>query len=746
MLDINELRAKSDGTLLIKHSLDVSELAVYLYKSNFVANERLEEAIRLSGLLHDIGKGTKSMQDILNGVEVEEGTKYLHNEISWYICNKYLKCDRDILDITCNAVFFHHGLYNNPYGKGDYAYKGNDISDNLLANDEQCIIELMKYLTSSDEIEERDEYAFEAPRFYDTDKERNANFITARACLISADRLISKYPNLSMGEWMDISNSYNIDLNLDLESFDFAKEERYKEQRDIISNTERTTLIKAPAGFGKTLLGLLWVKKHNKRTIWVCPNNTVSKSVYKSLLNELERFKSCDVSVELYLTGERVDSNNDKEVFTSDIIITNIDNYLSSTSNNTVFHRMYDVLSYNVIFDEYHELIGETPLFSLFIDMMYIRNRKTSSNTLLLTATPIPVNFLWESINTKTTILPSEDAHYKAVHNKKYHLNCSVGEVDLHIENSSTLSVYNSIKNSQRGKYLNPNSILFHSKFMDNTRDLLFNRLFEVYGKNSEVSENKINVISTHILQASLDISFKNLYESVISPEFTLQRIGRCNRWGEFEEGNINIRLLTDRSERAVKDTLYRDDLTANWFNYLCELGDTITLNELYIAYNNYNTINKDSISRFIRDKYQESVRSRNNIYPTKHSGAKSDVMNANSNKLRSNGTEMFYIMKMHDSDSYSDIFSTPIMVSIDIDFSESGNTLNRMIKAMGSLLEDQRFDYKSLLSVKAKKDRLTLDHVRRNARRSNTPYIAFDRYYHEIYGVINTNLLESFQ
>jgi hypothetical protein len=42
-----------------------------------------------------------------------------------------------------------------------------------------------------------------------------------------------------------------------------------------------------------------------------------------------------------------------------------------------------------------------------------------------------------------------------------------------------------------------------------------------------------INQILLYILlQASLDISFNDLYEDILSPQSTLQRIGRCDRFG----------------------------------------------------------------------------------------------------------------------------------------------------------------------------------------------------------------------
>jgi CRISPR/Cas system-associated endonuclease/helicase Cas3 len=48
--------------------------------------------------------------------------------------------------------------------------------------------------------------------------------------------------------------------------------------------------------------------------------------------------------------------------------------------------------------------------------------------------------------------------------------------------------------------------------------------------KTSTNSNNKPNIVGTHILKASLDISFNDLYEDILSPQSTLQRIGRCDR------------------------------------------------------------------------------------------------------------------------------------------------------------------------------------------------------------------------
>jgi superfamily II DNA or RNA helicase len=44
---------------------------------------------------------------------------------------------------------------------------------------------------------------------------------------------------------------------------------RYLEQQEIVKACKKqTTIVKAPAGFGKTIIGLLWGLRNNKK-IWV---------------------------------------------------------------------------------------------------------------------------------------------------------------------------------------------------------------------------------------------------------------------------------------------------------------------------------------------------------------------------------------------------------------------------------------------------------------------------------------------
>jgi hypothetical protein len=99
-------------------------------------------------------------------------------------------------------------------------------------------------------------------------------------------------------------------------------------QLEIVDNIQRTTQINAPAGFGKTLLGLLWNFRRGRKLIWVCPRNIVAESVYKSINEELDNFGIDFLSTELYLSGEVQQSNElFNGDFKSDIIMIHLLNF-----------------------------------------------------------------------------------------------------------------------------------------------------------------------------------------------------------------------------------------------------------------------------------------------------------------------------------------------------------------------------------------------------------------------------------
>ena len=743
---MKKILAKSSGILLIDHSTLVSRFAHAIASNALLEkDEKLLNAIRIAGLTHDIGKCTAAFQKKLNKFVVGEDEDnieyklpYRHNEVGWSFLSRNLEVDPYTLELVLDAVYWHHGI-SNPMG----SY--NDTNIQPSPEDEERMLDFLKSVMPIENIVDKEYKPKKAPYFYtsqgDNPTEVNMYKSFVRMCIISADRLISAndkidYTDDEILETIEQSNTR--EKHITIYNHHYHGNDRFIKQQQIVEDTSRTTVIKGPAGFGKTLLGLLWSFRSNKKVIWVLPRNGIAEVMYKVIIEELEAFKSKDVSVELYLSGEVKKCNNPAlKPFSSDIIVTNIDNFLSPTIKSRNASRLHAIIDCDVIFDEFHELSGPNPMFSCFCNIMRIRNMLTKSNTLLLSATPTVMSFLWDSLGQKTLTLPDADSHYPAAHDSKYEL--IVGDHLKKSNKSQSLILNNSISNAQYNK--EPDNILIHSGFSDADKLLLYNQIVYHYGKDGVRSSDSPDVNSTPVIQASLDISLNHLFEDVLSPEATLQRIGRCDRWGDYtEQPTINITLNKNSSDNKAKEIFYSKNLTNLWYEYLQLFdGQFLTLNEFYKIYNSFNKTHEKVLKRLLIDQHCKSLEGLSGIYPEKYlSNPKTKIITAGGNKLRSSNKEIFVIYPLYeDNTKFSEPFSIQLYTNNFTDeFHEDNKAFKKIIQVMRSLrdCDDNRFDFNEMLN----NPKITLDSIRQNSKKINTPYIAFNKVYHKSLGLIS--------
>ena len=750
--------AKNNGLGLKEHSLIVKEYALKLLQKivNNVSKERFIDIVKFSSLLHDIGKLTVNFQDFLEGKRKTPGLKFRHNEIGWAFLSKYLSEDLMSIEkreMLLNIVYWHHGISNQIQKHTD--------SEILESLDKKSIENMIQYLTDivgekyvNSEIDFID--SVKSPLFYVNDKilsKHSHSLNLLRSIVVTADRNSSDFQSLSEVDFEEEVDKYfraSEKTNITSSKFDGSK--RYELQKSIVNQIEegKTTLVKATAGFGKTLLGLLWGLKTGQKQIWVVPRNAIAKSLYKSILEELENL-NITTSVQLVLSGEIENSNcPELKEYESNILVTNIDNFLAPNFKNNIMDSSALLFGARVIFDEYHELVSDAPLMSLFVDIMRARNLLTSCSTLLLSATPINCYNLWElgKLNPErdTVILPNKEEHYPAAHTKKYLIKVHKQAVDV-LPNTNSLCIKNTVKSAQAEKKRGSYDMLIHSNFTEEQKDEMFDRLLKNYGKRSNPDMNKPNIIGTHILQASFDISFGTLYENVLSPESTVQRIGRVGRWGELDNCVINIikdysDQANSRGENKIKSILYNRNLSDLWFEYIYNWNNKeITLDELYVIYNKFNNDNHESINKYILEEYRNSKNYLHTIYPIKSdipANAKDNKsFTAGSNKLRSVNNEIFYIVKHENGKDWVGHFSKQILKDIGEEFREDGNIYNRIIKTMKILRNnnDSRFKYNDIIDTD--KYGGNIDKIRKMAKKSTTPYIVYDRYYSDELGIV---------
>lgn len=766
-MNIKDALAKSNGVKLLTHNKNVSIASKYLYKyiSNDIDSDILK-IIETSSLLHDIGKMTNMFQEILSTNKKNKkykDNKFAHNEIAWAFLHEHFKINSNLKKHIINNVYWHHGI-----SKKMCKYTSNDILESEFLSEDS--INLMRQIVSEllgeNYLKDPDFNPKKSPSYYIYDNDNIINddynevFGITHTCIINADKIISELEEIYLD--LDLSNEKYLnlyikylekelykkkDLNLDKFPYGDSNIHRFNKQKEIVNKCEKTTIIKAPAGFGKTLLGMLWASKSNKKTIWVCPRNVVAKSVYDSILNELKEFKETDVKIELFLNNTVLEKNHvNNDVFNSDIIITNIDNFESPTFKDNISKRLFTILSANVVFDEYHEFVSTLPIFSNFINIMRIRHRYTNSKNLLLSATPINIEYFWDTINNQTSILPNKNKHYQAKHNEKYLIRVQE-EFDYDLKGSD-LVISNTISNSQRIKANTNSEILYHSGFVDERKNEIYKKIFSNFNKYSSNDTNKFSVTSSLIMQASLDVSFNKLYESVLSPEATMQRLGRCNRFGDFSKQSVYTMFReNNKSNDFVVDIFYKEELRNLWYDEIKQYNNKkLTLNELYDIYNSHIIKYKNKRKILFNQMFIKSSDRLQKIYPFKFKSKNedNDIISAGSNKLRCNGNEIFCIVKHYNKNEFVGPFNTTIYNSFVKDFNEDSNTLKKMKKTIEFLSANKKFDYSELTKNKYKFKNLTIDHLREYGKKSNTPYIRYDKVYHPEYGLIDKNELEN--
>lgn len=470
-----ELLAKSiknGGTTLVEHSINTANIASYL--CDFLnTKETIKNITIITALLHDIGKCVKPFQDYISsldeevedveGIVAEESAiiNYPHNIIGYAFLSMIdldfvdmYDIDKD-KDFISNSIIFHHLI------DGKYKGKTLEVIDSLSEDDINTMYDFIENIVKIADSKFSINLVYnkvngkrhiDIPNGQYSFNNRNYIYMFIKSILVSADRLASKYEKEGIEITKEsISNRYYTDCTYnDINpSFEDLDVERFNNQKDTINriHTHNTTVLTAPAGYGKTILGLLWNNKlaNNKKLYWVTPTNSIARNVYKTLIEELKTFGfDTNMSVGLLIASNYEEGDED-----SNIIVTNIDNWLHPTYKNSKGIGYFDLLYNNLVFDEFHNLVSSDAYYSAFIMLMKTRNELCkNSYSLLLSATPItPLLSRIESCEREVYKEPTcQSQNYKQQYHFKLHT--SLDDIDLtNLDNS--LVVFNSIRKSQ---------------------------------------------------------------------------------------------------------------------------------------------------------------------------------------------------------------------------------------------------------------------------------------------------------
>lgn len=384
----------------------------------------------------------------------------------------------------------------------------------------------------------------------------------------------------------------------------------------------------SPTGSGKTLMMLSLaneiIKKENYKydILYALPflsiTDQITKVLYDDLyIDTLNYTSSSDMSREMERELQKNEPNPNlvqfafsENSFDHPFIITTFNQLfetLLSNSNNKLL-RMKNLKNRIFLIDEY-QAINSTQHY-LLMELLTKFCQKYNSYALISTATMPNFNININALNNenlkkliKTQTIPIELLPKNIFENKvfnRYMVNF-IGVVDNRklveyiIDNTitSSLVVMNQIKSSQelynifsREKTHNFEKIyLLNSYFTSNDRIIIVKKIKEDLKNNK-----KILVISTQVIEAGVDISFRTVFRDCAPLPNITQAFGRGNRNGEYGVINTYIFLYLNPCKKNYDCLIIYNDMISKKFITDIEQNkiQPMSEHEFHIKTNNY--------------------------------------------------------------------------------------------------------------------------------------------------------------
>ncbi|MDM1780228.1 CRISPR-associated endonuclease Cas3'' [Acinetobacter indicus] len=675
----DEFYANTHLQPLAEHSFAIGYLAQQLFKK-VVDNDEFENLSKvafLAGCLHDLGKLDPHFQDwVKKGKQKdpdEDGqhidVKFTfdkhprHNEVSLTILNFFENSYQNLNGFEKQAVqhtiYWHHAK---PYRKEKefegvfdaYNFLSKNIDDNgfekliqqsvstlkrinhLAKNYEEGLNLIEKHLNWDIEnysvLLDEFKYTYinkKIPfpdfkmlsgdiKLIPSETYANSRHNLLRACVISADRIVSKQTAQDLVDYIaekrldELLEDQEIlsDLHVHLENVatKFPDSERTQKQNQVaqaLADLRDIAVLAGPAGCGKTKIALEWAKlKNAKKIIWVCPRVQVCQGIFEELTQDYLP----DAKVEI-LTGEfkYIHENgkiiNEPKPFSGDVVVTTIDQILGSIVTHTNVNSLLPFMDAHVVFDEYHEYIGMEIFNLLFAELIANKNmrKRYEKNTLLVSATPhyyYLENILKVHKDDVIEMSSFNQSQYQ-IDFIEYDESVIEGNPFYQSYSDQTFIISNTAQTAQLGfiyQKEHENSVLFHSKYKRSDKKKWFDEVFDSFKKGGS---KKYDVLrSGPIVQASLNISSQHMLSEMTSPENMLQRMGRLDRFGENDEVNVLQVAITDNVKKgSCKGSLayFLNQLnslqtTKAWYDFLQDHlnGKVFKIVELYALYREF--------------------------------------------------------------------------------------------------------------------------------------------------------------
>lgn len=535
--DYNKILAKgvkSGGTPLLQHLSEVAQLAEIVAR-----NLGLDINIARKGaILHDIGKTSPYFQQTLDDNYKRPPGFIFRHEIASLFFISLLK-EEEKKPVIEMIVAHHKSVYDDAGGKG--------LLD-LLDNDPECfsrhikdfeswsvvalsLLEKMGFQTTPITCKEAEDNFFDV---VDYCRLKKYGYSQWKGVLIAADHLAS-----ALEGRLDLF-SKKLFIQPDLSYYHSRKSELYPLSLISINDERKHTLVTAPTGAGKTDF---LIRRCKGRVFYTLPFQASINAMYERIKEDL---KNTDADVRLLHAASsiKIDKNKIEEKILQHHIGASVKVLTPHQIASIVFGTkgyeamIVDLKDCDVILDEIHTYSGTIQAIVLkMVEILCNLGCRIHIGT--ATMPTVLYNRIVVALGGKENIyevqlpdniLDTFDRHtvYKV---DSFESLASVIDESLK-KQQKILFVCNQVKRSQElfehlsEAYPQVKKMLLHSRFKRGERSQLEEELRNVYNVSSEACI----VVSTQVVEVSLDISFDVMITECAPIDALIQRFGRINR------------------------------------------------------------------------------------------------------------------------------------------------------------------------------------------------------------------------
>lgn len=537
MKNLDHILAKGEEYGRVPLSLHLSEVALLAEK--VAQHLGLNTSIARKGaIFHDIGKASPIFQNTLKkNFQRPPGFLFRHELASLFFIS--LLKEEEKFPVIDMIVAHHKSIYKDAGGKGildldenepevfEKHIKGFDV----WSKDALSILEYFEIETKTISVDQAKESFYEVVDYCQSKKYGYSQW---KGVLISADHLAS-----AMSGYIKPMER-KLFVVPDLSYYHLRKSELYPLSLISTDDKRKHTLVTAPTGAGKTDF---LIRRCTGRVFYTLPFQASINAMYERIKDDL---KNTDADVRLLHAASSIKLENGKveekilqRHIGASVKVLTPHQMASLVFGTKGFEAMIaDIKGCDIILDEIHTYSETTQAIVLKI-VEILCNIGCCVHVGTATMPSVLYKRLVEILGGTDNIyevkLPNEvlDTFNRHIIYKADSMESLSSIIDEAVErDQKILLVCNQVKRAQSlfddlsERYPHVEKMLVHSRFKRGARSQLESDLRNIYNNSSEACL----VVSTQVVEVSLDISFDLMVTECAPIDALIQRFGRINR------------------------------------------------------------------------------------------------------------------------------------------------------------------------------------------------------------------------